>query len=71
MDGVMPSVSPKQGRTMRAIAHGWVPPAGSGIHIPLSVAQDFAQADERIRERRTAGRLQSMLYSGPERRRGY
>jgi hypothetical protein len=31
---------------MAAIAHGWVPPASSGIHIPVSVAKEFNAADE-------------------------
>src|SRR5260221_466717 len=52
----MPSVSLKQQRTMRAISHGWTPPASSGIHIPLAVAQEFAAADEAggFRNRRAA-----------------
>jgi len=41
----MPSKSPKQARTMAAIAHGWKPPASSGIDIPLGVAQEFNDAD--------------------------
>lgn len=67
----MPSRSPAQARLMAAIAHGWRPPVSSGIHVPVSVAQDFNQADAStgIRERRHAGRLQKALYNGPERRR--
>lgn len=42
----MPSSTPKQKRTMAAIAHGWQPPASSGIHIPLDVAREFNAADE-------------------------
>jgi hypothetical protein len=58
---------------MAALAHGWRPPAGSGIHVPLAVAQEFNAADEGtgIRNRRTAGALEQMQYRGPERRRGY
>ena len=44
----MPSTSPAQKRTMQAIAHGWKPPAASGIDIPVKVARDFAKADARI-----------------------
>jgi hypothetical protein len=42
----MPSHSPAQKRTMAAIAHGWRPPAASGIHIPVSVAKEFNAADK-------------------------
>jgi hypothetical protein len=42
----MPSHSPAQKRTMAAIAHGWRPPAASGIHIPVSVAKEFNDADK-------------------------
>ncbi len=41
----MPSVSPAQARLMAAIAHGWHPPASSGIHIPVKVAKEFNAAD--------------------------
>lgn len=66
----MPSSSPAQARLMAALAHGWNPPTSSGIHIPLSVAVEFNQADKGtgIRNRRSAGRLQKALYRGPERR---
>ena len=43
----MPSTSPAQEKTMRAIAHGWKPPAGSKVaKIPMAVAKDFAAADQ-------------------------
>ena len=42
----MPSKSPAQARTMAAIAHGWKPPASSGIDIPVKVAKEFNQADK-------------------------
>jgi hypothetical protein len=42
----MPSTSPAQKRTMAAIAHGWKPPASSGIHIPVKVAKEFNAADK-------------------------
>lgn len=42
----MPSKSPAQARTMAAIAHGWKPPASSGIHIPTSVAKEYNAADK-------------------------
>jgi len=45
---LMPSTSPAQKRTMAAIAHGWKPPASSGIDIPTKVAKDFNKADARI-----------------------
>jgi len=41
----MPSTSKKQARTMAAVAHGWKPPASSGIKIPVSVAKEFNAAD--------------------------
>jgi len=41
----MPSRSPAQVRLMAAVAHGWKPPVGSGINVPMKVAQDFNQAD--------------------------
>jgi hypothetical protein len=31
---------------MSAISHGWHPPASSGIHVPLKVAQEFHAADK-------------------------
>ena len=44
----MPSHSPKQKRTMAAIAHGWKPPAGSDVaDIPVKVAKEFNAADKR------------------------
>jgi len=51
---------------MSAIAHGWKPPASSRIHIPLSVAMEFHQADRRKKK----GRLETMQYRGKERRHG-
>ena len=42
----MPSSTPKQKRTMAAIAHGWKPPKGSKVaKIPKKVARDFNRAD--------------------------
>ena len=48
----MPSVSPKQARLMAAVAHGWKPPKASGIDVPVSVAQEFNDADEAKRKQR-------------------
>jgi hypothetical protein len=49
----MPSVSPKEERTMRAIAHGWKPPEGSDVaKIPVKVAKDFAAADQAKKSKR-------------------
>jgi hypothetical protein len=31
---------------MAAIAHGWKPPASSGIDIPVKVAKEFNKADQ-------------------------
>lgn len=42
----MPSKSAKQARMMAAIAHGWQPPASSGINVPISVAKEFNKADK-------------------------
>ena len=41
----MPSKSPAQARLMAAVAHGWQPPASSGIKVPVSVAKEFNKAD--------------------------
>lgn len=41
----MPSKSPAQARLMAAIAHGWKPPKGSGISVPMRVAKEFNRAD--------------------------
>jgi len=41
----MPSKTPKQARTMRAIAHGWKP-TGSAKGIPVKVAKEFAAVDK-------------------------
>ena len=44
----MPSTSPKQKRTMAAIAHGWKPPKGSKVaKIPKKVAKEFNAADKK------------------------
>lgn len=40
----MPSVSPKQAKLMRAVAHGWGKPGGGGPSV--AVAKDFVKADE-------------------------
>ena len=40
----MPSVSPKQAKLMRAVAHGWHKPGGGGPSV--GVAKDFMHADE-------------------------
>jgi hypothetical protein len=44
----MPTTLPAQKKLMLAIDHGWHPPASSGIHVPVSVAHDFVQADKRV-----------------------
>lgn len=31
---------------MAAVAHGWRPPASSGIDIPVKVAKEFNKADK-------------------------
>jgi hypothetical protein len=31
---------------MAAVAHGWHPPASSGIDIPIKVAREFNKADK-------------------------
>ena len=54
----MPSVSAKQAHLMAAVAHGWHPPASSGIKVPLAVAQEFHAADKR--KGRKAGNLERM-----------
>jgi len=33
---------------MAAVAHGWTPPASSGIDIPMGVAKEFNAADAKI-----------------------
>lgn len=40
----MPSKSPKQAKTMSAIAHGWRP-SGKAGDIPVKVAKEFHNAD--------------------------
>jgi hypothetical protein len=47
----MPSKSPEQKKTMAAIAHGWKP-KGSAKGIPVSVAKEFAKADEKRSKRK-------------------
>lgn len=42
----MPSRTKKQARLMGAIAHGWKPPAASGIDVPVGVAKEFNAADK-------------------------
>ena len=44
----MPSVSPKQAKLMRAVAHGWSKPGGGGPSV--SVAKEFMHADERSKK---------------------
>jgi hypothetical protein len=44
----MPSVSPKQAKLMRAVAHGWHKPGGGGPSI--AVAKEFMHADERVKK---------------------
>ena len=41
----MPSSSPKQRKTMSAIAHGWHP-TGEAANIPVKVAKEFHSADK-------------------------
>ena len=40
----VPSKSPKQAKTMSAIAHGWKP-KGKAKGIPVKVAKEFHRAD--------------------------
>lgn len=40
----MPSETPKQAKTMSAIAHGWRP-TGKAAKIPVKVAKEFHAAD--------------------------
>lgn len=42
----MPSVSKAQARTMRAVVHGWKPPASARIDVPVSVAKEYVAADK-------------------------
>ncbi len=58
----MPSRSPAQARTMAAVAHGWRPPASSGIDIPVKVAKEFNKADkgtQLLKSAMTARKLRS------------
>lgn len=65
----MPSSSPAQARLMAGVAHDAAFAAKVGI--PQSVGRDFNLSDvgTGIRNRRSAGKLKSLLYKGPERRR--
>lgn len=47
----MPSTSPKQKRTMAAIAHDWRPSHGDVADIPVKVAKDFFKADQAKKRR--------------------
>lgn len=49
----MPSKSKRQGRFMRAVAHGWQP--GRVKAPPLSVAREFVAADRKKRVRKATG----------------
>ena len=53
----MPSKSPKQKRTMAAIAHGWKP-TGTAKGIPKKVAEEFHRADRKNTGHRLTGRNQ-------------
>lgn len=44
----MPSVSPRQAKLMRAVAHGWEKPGGGGPSV--EVAKEFMHADERAKK---------------------
>jgi hypothetical protein len=48
----MPSKSPAQARLMAAVAHGWKPPASSGISVPVKVAKEFNKADAALTARK-------------------
>ena len=50
----MPSRSAKQANLMRAIAHGWKPPKGSGIKVPVKVAEEYVAADREMKPSREA-----------------
>ena len=54
----MPSLSEKQARLMRAVAHGWKKPGGGGP--PVLVAREFVRADKakagRLERRQRRGR---------------
>ncbi len=56
----MPSQSPAQHRLMEAIAHGWKP-SGRAKNIPVSVAKEFADADEASGK---YGKLKSAMSKG-------
>jgi len=46
----MPSVSAKQARFMRAVAHGWKPDGKKAP--PIAVAKEFMRADQRVKKRK-------------------
>lgn len=50
----MPSRSPKQRRTMRAVAHN--KKLSKKLHIPQSVARHYVQADKRAHKRQSRRR---------------
>ena len=54
MENAMPSVSPKQKRTMAAAAHD--PAFAKKMGIPQSVARDFFRADQRKARRQSIKR---------------
>ena len=43
---------------MAAVAHGWKPPASSGISIPMKVAKEF-NAEDAARQRAQANKLRN------------
>jgi hypothetical protein len=50
--------SEKQGRTMRAIAHGWKPKGKGLMAIPMSVAKEFVEEDM---EKKAKGKRKKMI----------
>lgn len=52
----MPSVSPAQKRTMAAIAHGWKPSNSKLAKIPVSVAKEYNEADQKVSARKRIAR---------------
>ncbi len=49
---MMPSKTPKQKRTMAAIAHGWKPSKGKVADIPVKVAKEYNRADKKKAKRK-------------------
>lgn len=45
---------------MAAIAHGWKPPASSGIKIPVKVATEFNDEDKGTQMLKQAARAQAL-----------